>query len=142
MQAILDTLPPMMNALRMVWIISRHYSDDQRMGALFQRIGREIGDRVEAAVDLRQVFRMQVRRGCLQASLCQLRDSLWSHNGRGQDPCGLVRKVRNRSSSFSSSPMCTICLILRFHMYVCDCRERMQWRIPPLPAAHKASKTI
>lgn len=39
---ILDTLPPMMNALRMVWIISRHYSDDQRMGSLFQRIGREV----------------------------------------------------------------------------------------------------
>jgi len=55
---ILDTLPPMISALRMVWIISRHYSDDQRMGNLFQRIAREIGDRVEAAVDLRQMFRM------------------------------------------------------------------------------------
>ena len=41
-----------------VWIISRHYSDDQRMGSLFQRIAREIGDRVEAAIDLRQIFRM------------------------------------------------------------------------------------
>lgn len=41
-----------------VWIISRHYSDDQRMGSLFQRIAREIGDRVEAAIDLRQMFRM------------------------------------------------------------------------------------
>jgi dynein heavy chain len=26
LNGILDTLPPMMNALRMVWIISRHYS--------------------------------------------------------------------------------------------------------------------
>ncbi len=49
----------MMNALRMVWIISRHYSDDQRMGSLFQRIAREIGDRVEHAVDMHQLFRMQ-----------------------------------------------------------------------------------
>ncbi|GLI59150.1 hypothetical protein VaNZ11_000978 [Volvox africanus] len=55
---ILDTLPPMMNALRMVWIISRHYSDDQRMGSLFQRIAREVGDRIESAVDLRHIFRM------------------------------------------------------------------------------------
>jgi dynein heavy chain len=54
---ILDTLPPMMNALRMVWIISRHYSDDQRMGSLFTRIAREVGDRVEAVVDLRHIFR-------------------------------------------------------------------------------------
>ena len=49
---ILDTLPPMMNALRMVWIISRHYSDDVTMGALFQRVAQEIGDRVEATIDL------------------------------------------------------------------------------------------
>ncbi|MEW5308429.1 MAG: hypothetical protein WDW38_000392 [Sanguina aurantia] len=58
LNGILDTLPPMMNALRMVWIISRHYSDDQRMGSLFQRIAREIGDRVEGAIDLRHIFRM------------------------------------------------------------------------------------
>ncbi len=45
--AIVDTLPPMMNALRMVWIISRHYSDDQRMGSLFQRIGQEVRGRRE-----------------------------------------------------------------------------------------------
>ena len=50
---IVDTLPPTMNALRMVWIISRYYSDDMRMGALFKRIGQEIGDRVEAAIDVR-----------------------------------------------------------------------------------------
>lgn len=55
---ILDTLPPLMNALRMVWIISRHYSDDARMGALFSRIAREIGDRVEAAIELHKLFRM------------------------------------------------------------------------------------
>lgn len=51
--AILDMLPPTMNALRMVWIISRYYSDDMRMGALFKRIGHEIGDRVEAAIDVK-----------------------------------------------------------------------------------------
>jgi dynein heavy chain len=55
---ILDTLPPLMNALRMVWIISRHYSDDARMGALFARIGQEIGDRVDAAVELHSLFKM------------------------------------------------------------------------------------
>uniref|UniRef100_A0A6S8LSH1 AAA+ ATPase domain-containing protein n=1 Tax=Dunaliella tertiolecta TaxID=3047 RepID=A0A6S8LSH1_DUNTE len=58
LNGILDTLPPMMNALRMVWIISRHYSDDQRMGSLFQRIAQEIGDRVESAIDLSQIFRV------------------------------------------------------------------------------------
>ncbi|WIA10356.1 hypothetical protein OEZ85_010548 [Tetradesmus obliquus] len=55
---ILDTLPPLMNALRMVWIISRHYSDDARMGALFARIATELCDRVDGAVMLHQLFRM------------------------------------------------------------------------------------
>jgi hypothetical protein len=49
----------MMNALRMVWIISRHYSDDARMGSLFARIANEIGNRVEMAVDQTSLFRMQ-----------------------------------------------------------------------------------
>ena len=51
-----------------MWIISRHYSDDQRMGSLFQRIALEIGDRVERAVDLSQIFRMPPHE-----SLCLLR---------------------------------------------------------------------
>ncbi|CAD7704507.1 unnamed protein product [Ostreobium quekettii] len=55
---ILDTLPPMMNALRMVWIISRHYSDDVRMGNLFQRIAWEVADRAERAIDLKRLFKM------------------------------------------------------------------------------------
>jgi dynein heavy chain, axonemal len=42
-----------MNALRLVWVISRHYSDDVHMGTLMERIARELGDRVEAAVDPR-----------------------------------------------------------------------------------------
>jgi dynein heavy chain len=55
---IVDTLPPLMNALRMVWIISKHYSDDARMGGLFERIAGEVGDRVERAIDLAQIFKV------------------------------------------------------------------------------------
>ena len=40
---VVDTVAPI-NALRMVWIISRHYSDDVRMGGLMVRIADEIGD--------------------------------------------------------------------------------------------------
>ena len=47
---IADVMPPLMVALRMVWIISRHYGDDERMGALFARIAGQIGDRIEAAI--------------------------------------------------------------------------------------------
>jgi len=53
---ILDTLSPMMGALRMVWIISRHYSDDTRMGTLFERIANEIGNRVAAEINVKVLF--------------------------------------------------------------------------------------
>ena len=33
-----ETLPSMMNALRMIWIISRHYNKDERMVPLMERI--------------------------------------------------------------------------------------------------------
>jgi len=49
---IADTLAPMLNALRMVWIISRHYSDDARMGSLMERIANEIGDKVKPTLVL------------------------------------------------------------------------------------------
>lgn len=55
---ILDTLPPLMNALRMVWIISRHYSDDARMGTLFARIATELCDRVDSVILLHTLLRM------------------------------------------------------------------------------------
>ena len=54
---ILDTLPSMMNALRMVWVISRHYKDDTRMEPLFGRIGWEIANRVSTMVNMRTIFR-------------------------------------------------------------------------------------
>ena len=54
---ILDTLPSMMNALRMVWVISRHYKDDQRMEPLFGRIGWEIANRVSTMISMRAIFK-------------------------------------------------------------------------------------
>lgn len=47
---------PMMNALRMVWIISRHYSDDAKMGGLFARIAHVLGDRIEQCISPAAVF--------------------------------------------------------------------------------------
>lgn len=55
---ILDTLPLLLNALRMVWIISRYYSDDGHMGSLFARVAADLCDRVDGAVLLHTLFRM------------------------------------------------------------------------------------
>uniref|UniRef100_A0A8C3PXH9 Dynein heavy chain tail domain-containing protein n=1 Tax=Chrysolophus pictus TaxID=9089 RepID=A0A8C3PXH9_CHRPC len=54
---VLDTIPSLMNALRMVWIISRHYNTDERMVPLMERIAWEISNRVCKAVDLHTLFK-------------------------------------------------------------------------------------
>lgn len=43
----LDTLPSMMNAIRMVWVISRHYNTDERMVPLMELIAGEIAGKVQ-----------------------------------------------------------------------------------------------
>jgi dynein heavy chain, axonemal len=48
----------MMNALRMVWIISRHYSDDAKMGHLFCQIAHMVGNRVEENIIISSIFEM------------------------------------------------------------------------------------
>ncbi|GMI47335.1 hypothetical protein TrCOL_g3071 [Triparma columacea] len=55
--AILDTLPSMMNAIKMVWIISRHYNTDERMIALMERIAGKIADRVAHEVNVKTILR-------------------------------------------------------------------------------------
>ena len=51
--AIGDTLTPVLAALRMVWVISRHYSDDEGMSALLQRVAFAIAERCRDAIDLK-----------------------------------------------------------------------------------------
>ncbi|NXA30108.1 DYH10 protein, partial [Ibidorhyncha struthersii] len=54
---VLDAIPSLMNALRMVWIISRHYNKDERMVPLMERIAWEISSRVYKVVDLHTLFK-------------------------------------------------------------------------------------
>ena len=54
---VIDSIPSMMNALRMVWVISRHYNRDERMVPLMERIAGELCERVTRAVDIRTVFK-------------------------------------------------------------------------------------
>ncbi|NXX60600.1 DYH10 protein, partial [Scopus umbretta] len=54
---VLDTIPSLMNALRMVWVISRHYNKDERMVPLMERIAWEISTRVYKVVDIHTLFK-------------------------------------------------------------------------------------
>ncbi|KAK9825454.1 hypothetical protein WJX81_002895 [Elliptochloris bilobata] len=57
---VLDAIAPLLAALRLVWVISRHYSDDTRMGLLLQRIACRLADRVAASLDVKGLFKLPV----------------------------------------------------------------------------------
>ena len=54
---ILETIPAMMNSLRMVWVISRHYNTDERMVPLMVRIAWELCERAARVVNVKSIFR-------------------------------------------------------------------------------------
>ena len=56
-QVVIDTLPAMMNSLRMVWVISRHYNTDERMVPLMERIAWELCERVARVINIRTIFK-------------------------------------------------------------------------------------
>ena len=56
LQPIIDTLFSMMTALRMVWIISRYYSTEERMVGLLEKIARLIAQKVSEHIDFRTVL--------------------------------------------------------------------------------------
>uniref|UniRef100_A0A8C0IJ94 Dynein heavy chain tail domain-containing protein n=1 Tax=Bubo bubo TaxID=30461 RepID=A0A8C0IJ94_BUBBB len=54
---VLDTIPSLMNALRMIWIMSWHDNKDEWMVALMEQIAWEISARVYKVVDLQMLFK-------------------------------------------------------------------------------------
>ena len=70
---VLDTIPAMMNSLRMVWVISRHYNTDERMVPLMERIAWELCERAARVVNVRTIFRQ------VEADFALYLDSLWSY---------------------------------------------------------------
>ncbi|KAJ1332384.1 hypothetical protein BSLG_008688 [Batrachochytrium salamandrivorans] len=55
--SIQDSLPSLLNAIRMVWIISRHYNRDERMVPLMSRIASEIANKVSNVVNVQIILR-------------------------------------------------------------------------------------
>lgn len=53
-----ETIPSMMNALRMIWIISRHYNKDERMVPLMERIAHELSERVSRVINIKTIFEL------------------------------------------------------------------------------------
>ncbi|TPX63919.1 hypothetical protein SpCBS45565_g06282 [Spizellomyces sp. 'palustris'] len=57
LNSVQDSLPSLLNAIRMVWIISRHYNRDERMVPLMSRIAWELANKVANIVNIRTIFR-------------------------------------------------------------------------------------
>ncbi|KAJ3321068.1 Dynein heavy chain 10, axonemal [Boothiomyces sp. JEL0866] len=57
MASVEDSLMSLMNAIRMVWIISRHYNRDERMVPLMSRIAWEISNKVANTVNIQTILR-------------------------------------------------------------------------------------
>ncbi|NWU97712.1 DYH10 protein, partial [Upupa epops] len=57
LDVVLDTIPSLMNALRIVWIISQPYIKDKLMVTLVEEITWEISTRMYKAVDLHTLFK-------------------------------------------------------------------------------------
>ncbi|XP_060639849.2 dynein axonemal heavy chain 10-like [Anolis sagrei] len=74
---VLDTIPSLLNALRMVWIISRHYNKDERMVPLMERIAWEISARVAKVVDLRTLFKEDRRLAKLKMKEAKQTLEIW-----------------------------------------------------------------
>lgn len=53
-----ETLPSLMNGLRLVWIISRHYKTDDKMQTLISTISNEIADKVENYVKISELLKL------------------------------------------------------------------------------------
>ncbi|XP_076452214.1 dynein axonemal heavy chain 10-like [Babylonia areolata] len=54
---VIETIPILMNALRLVWVISRHYNSDERMVPLMERVAWELAERTIKVVEIRQLFK-------------------------------------------------------------------------------------
>lgn len=52
-----DTVPAMLQSLRLIWTISRGYNKDERMGPLLQKIAWALYDRVIRVMDIPTLFR-------------------------------------------------------------------------------------
>lgn len=58
MESIQESLPSLLNAIRMVWIISRHYNQDERMVPLMARIANDLCVKVSLAINPKSLFEL------------------------------------------------------------------------------------
>lgn len=53
---ILETIPPLMDSLQIVWMLSGYYNTNERMVPLMERIAWQLCERVAQAIDVNKIF--------------------------------------------------------------------------------------
>ncbi|XP_057687718.1 dynein axonemal heavy chain 10-like isoform X2 [Corythoichthys intestinalis] len=53
----LETIPPLMNSLQIVWLISSYYNNNERMVPLMERIVWQLSERVAQVIDIHVLFK-------------------------------------------------------------------------------------
>ena len=51
-----ETIPGLMNGLKMIWIISKNYKNIEKMQDLIELITNEIADKVQNAIQIPKLF--------------------------------------------------------------------------------------
>lgn len=54
---ILETIPPLMDSLQIVWMLSCYYNTNERMVPLMERIAWQLCERVAQAIDVNKIFK-------------------------------------------------------------------------------------
>ena len=82
-QTILESMQSMMNGLRMIWVISRHYNCEERMAPLMETIANTLVRRVREKVKLSEVLAMDSK----AAKRCVVDAFFTDALSRGQGAC-------------------------------------------------------
>lgn len=54
---ILETIPPLMDSLQIVWTLSCHYNSNECMVPLMEQIAQQLCERVDQAIDVHKIFK-------------------------------------------------------------------------------------
>ena len=58
LEIIQETLPSLLNGLKLIWTISRHINQNEgKMEDLLESISNEICDKVRSKIDIKKIFR-------------------------------------------------------------------------------------
>lgn len=56
---ILETIPPLMDSLQIIWMLSCHYNTDERLAPLMERIAWQLCERVCQIIDIHKLFKYE-----------------------------------------------------------------------------------